>query len=48
VSTPILDILREAGFGASFRLAISGQSMSFVGYSFVNDTDLVQTGPNIN
>ncbi len=33
VSTPILDILREAGFGTTFKLTISGQSVSFMGYS---------------
>jgi len=47
VSTPILDILRDAGYGATFKLAISGASVSFVGYSFVDDTDLVQTGPSL-
>ncbi len=44
VSTPILDMLWDAGFGASFKLAISGNQVSFVGYSFVDDTNLVQTG----
>ncbi len=48
VSTPILDILREAGFGTTFKLVISSQSISFVGYPFVDDTDLIQTGPTIN
>ena len=47
VSTPILDMLRDAGFGASFKLAVSGNQVSFVGYSFVDDTDLIQTGPTI-
>jgi len=47
VNTPILNMLREAGFGAGFKLAISGMRVSFVGYSFINDTDLVQTGPTI-
>jgi len=47
VSTPILDILQEASYGATFKLAISGNSISFMGYSFVDDTDLVQTGPCI-
>jgi len=48
VSMPILDMLREeAGFGAGFKVAISGTQVSFMGYSFVNDTDLVQTGPSL-
>jgi len=48
VSTPILDILQEAGYGATFKLAISGSSVSFISYSFVDDMDLVQTGPHID
>ncbi len=48
VSTPILDMLQEAGFGAGFKLAISGTRVSFVGYSFVDDTNLVQTRATIN
>jgi len=43
ISTPILDMLREARFGAGFKLAISGMQVSFVGYVFINDTNLVQT-----
>jgi len=48
VSTLILDILQEAGYGVTFKPAINGSSVSFVGYSFVDDTDLVQTGPHID
>ena len=47
VSTPILDMLRDAGFGASFKLAVSRNQVSFVGYSFIDNTDLIQTGPLI-
>jgi len=47
ISTPILDMLCEVGFGAGFKLAISGTQVSFVGYSFIDDTDLVQTGPSL-
>jgi len=47
VSTPILDILHKAGFGASFKLAISSTHVSLVGYSFADDTNLVQTGPTL-
>jgi len=47
VSTPILDMLRDAGFGASFKLAVSGNQVSFMGYSFVDNTDLIQMGPTI-
>jgi len=47
VSTPILDMLQEAGFGASFKLAISETQVSFVGYLFIDNTNLVQTGPSL-
>jgi len=47
ISTPILDMLQEAGFGARFKLAISRTQVSFVGYLFVDNTDLVQTGPSL-
>jgi len=47
ISTPILDLLRQEGYGAAFKAGISNNTISFVGYLFVNDTDLIQTGPNI-
>jgi len=47
ISMPILNMLWEAGFGAGFKLAISGTQVSFVGYLFVDDTNLVQTRPSL-
>jgi len=47
VSTPILDMLSDVDFGASFKLVVSRNQMSFVGYSFVNNMDLIQTGLSI-
>jgi len=47
VSTPILNLLRQQGYGATFKASISGNKIHFVGYSFVDDTDLIQTGPTI-
>jgi len=44
VSTPILDMLQDTGYRAGFKLAISRTKVSFVGYSFVDDTNLIQTG----
>ena len=43
VSTPVLNMLRREGYGAVFESAISRERVSFVGYSFVDDTDLVTT-----
>jgi hypothetical protein len=44
VSTPLLNLLHSKGFGLSFISPISRNHTSFVGYSFVDDTDLIQTG----
>ena len=41
VSTPVLNMLREEGFGAYFRSALTADRLSFVGYAFVDDTDLL-------
>ena len=43
VSTPVLNMLRAEGHGASFKLAISGDSIHLVGFAFVDDGDVVQT-----
>jgi hypothetical protein len=43
VSTPVLKVMRTEGFGTYFRACISGDSIRFVGYSFVDDTDLIQS-----
>jgi len=46
VSTPILNLLQQEGHGAAFKASITNNSINFIGYSFVNDMDLIQTGPN--
>ena len=43
VSSPILHILKEDGFGTFFQTAISQQQIRIVGYAFVDDKDLIQT-----
>ena len=42
VSSPLLDILREDGYGTFFKTAISRKLIRIVGYAFVDDTDLIQ------
>jgi hypothetical protein len=42
LSTPLLNILRKRGFGCEFIAPISQLRFSFSGYSFVDDTDLIQ------
>ena len=40
VSTPVLNMLRSEGLLMSYQGALTGTKVSFVGYSFVDDTDL--------
>jgi len=47
VSTPILNLLRQEGYSTTFKASISGNKIHFVGYMFVDDKDLIQTGPTI-
>ena len=43
VSSPLLQILKEDGFGTFFQTALSNHLIRIVGYAFVDDTDLIQT-----
>jgi hypothetical protein len=43
VSTPLLNMLWTANVGSFLRAPISKQPIRFVGYSFVDDNDLIQT-----
>ena len=38
VSTPVLNMLRKQGYGATFKCCISGEELRLVGYAFVDDT----------
>jgi hypothetical protein len=44
VSPPVLNYLRNEGYGVAFKTSISGDLIRFVGYAFVDDTDICQTG----
>jgi hypothetical protein len=48
VSTPFLNMLRHEGYGAYAGTAVTGTTVRFVGYAFVDDTDLCITGQNPN
>ena len=48
VSTPVLDLLRNQGIGAAFKMSLTGKSIKILGYSFVDDTDLVVGGDDDN
>eukprot|EP00978_Attheya_sp_CCMP212_P023219 scaffold70572_cov43-Attheya_sp.AAC.1 len=36
-------MLRKQGFGAAFKLAISGEEIHLVGYAFVDNSNIIQT-----
>ena len=42
VSTPLLNVLREKGFGCDIFCPLSSSYLKFVGYAFVNDTHVIQ------
>lgn len=48
VSTLVLNLLRVEGYGAYFRSAISAEQLFFVGYAFVDDTDLLSVPDDQN
>jgi hypothetical protein len=48
VSTPIINMMRVLGFGATFFTAMSVQLVTFVCYTFVDDTDVVHTAQDFN
>jgi hypothetical protein len=44
VSTPLLDMMRGEGYGTRFYSPLRDDSLHIAGFSFVDDTDVVQTG----
>jgi hypothetical protein len=48
VSTPVLNMLRSQGLGASFVSALLKLQTTLVGFAFVDDTDLVTSGPDMS
>jgi len=43
VSTPLLNVLREKGFGCEILCPLTSEFFRFVGYAFVDDTDIIQS-----
>src|SRR5688572_8417535 len=43
ISTPIINIMQNAGFGIKFRSPFSTQDLSFICYAFVNNTDILHS-----
>ena len=47
VSTPVLEMLREAGHGAQFKLVLSGNEVKLVGFAFVDDFNSLNTAADV-
>jgi hypothetical protein len=43
VSTPALKMMKDEGFGFMYKTCIEGKHLNFVGCSFVDDTDIIQS-----
>ena len=48
ISTPLINMMRTAGFGFSLFTALTVSAVSFVCYAFVDDTDLVHTAKDVH
>ena len=44
VSSPLLDMIREAGYGAKLHSAIGDTFINMAGFAFVDDADTIQAG----
>jgi hypothetical protein len=45
LSTPPLNLLHSSRFGCEFITPLSNDSLQFVGYAFVDDTDVIKSKP---
>jgi hypothetical protein len=48
ISTPIINMMRTAGFGLQIVMCLSAIVIAFLCYAFVDDTDLLHTGNSVN
>jgi hypothetical protein len=44
VITPVLKMMKDEGFGFMYTTSIEGKELHFMGYSFVDDTDIIKPG----
>jgi hypothetical protein len=40
----MLKMTKDEGFGFMYKTSIAGKELHFVGYSFVDNTDIIQSG----
>jgi hypothetical protein len=48
ISTLLINMMRTAGFGLQIVTSLSAVLISFLCYAFVDDTDLIHTGPTVD
>jgi hypothetical protein len=48
ISTPLINMMRTAGFGLQILTCLSLMLISFLCYAFVDDTDLIHTGKSVD
>jgi hypothetical protein len=44
MSTIVLKMMKDEGFGFMYKTSIEGKQLHFMGYRFVDDTDIIQSG----
>jgi hypothetical protein len=44
VSTPVLKMMKDEDVGYMYKTSIEGKELIFLSYSFVDDTDIIQSG----
>jgi hypothetical protein len=44
VSTPVLKMMKDEGFGFMYKISIKGKELHFLGYSVVDATGIIQSG----
>jgi hypothetical protein len=44
VSTPVLKMMKDEGFGFMYKTSIEGEQLYFMGYILVDDTDIIPFG----
>jgi hypothetical protein len=43
-STPVLKMMKDEGFGFMYKTSIKGKELHFMGYGFIDETDIIQSG----
>jgi hypothetical protein len=45
---PVLNMMKYEGFGLMYKTSIEGKQLHSMGYSFVDDTDIIKSGSQGN